>query len=71
MTAQETGLATAKRWILSDDACPICLPLAGKTVALGENFTTIGSGPYSAIPYPPAHPMCRCDMIEIVPGVND
>jgi len=72
ITALESGVATGKRWILSDDACPLCKSLAGKVVALGENFTHDESaGPYSNIPYPPRHPGCRCDLIEVVEGVND
>jgi HK97 family phage portal protein len=72
LTAIQSGVATGKRWILSDDACPLCLPLAGKVVALGENFATLATGgPYAEIPYPPLHPACRCTMIEVVEGVND
>lgn len=62
ITARESGVVKGKTWLLSSDACPLCLPLSGKTVALGENFTTIGTGPYADIPYPPAHPSCRCTL---------
>jgi HK97 family phage portal protein len=71
ITAEESGVAAKKRWILSDDSCPECAPLAGKVVDLGDDFTTRGEGPYSTIPYPPLHPNCRCDMVEVVEGVND
>lgn len=62
ITSKESGVVAGKTWLLSDDACPICLPLSGKTVGLGENFTKIGTGPYAEIPYPPAHPSCRCTL---------
>lgn len=63
LTAQESGVATGKKWLLSDDACPLCLPLSGKSVGLGENFTVDGNGPYAAVPYPPRHPNCRCTLL--------
>jgi HK97 family phage portal protein len=66
ITAQESGVAKAKRWILSSDACEICRPLAGKTVALDEPFMTDGTGPYAAIDSPPRHPLCRCAMGLVV-----
>lgn len=72
IVAKESGIVKGKRWILSDDACPLCLPLSGKVVDLGEPFTTLdGGGPYSVVQYPPLHPSCRCDMVEVVEGVND
>jgi HK97 family phage portal protein len=72
ITAIESGIVKGKRWILSDEACPECLPLRDKVVPLGDNFTTVEGNPaYSDIPYPPLHPHCRCDMIEVVEGVND
>jgi HK97 family phage portal protein len=63
ITASESGVVKGKTWLLSNDACPICKPLSGKTVALGENFTVDGSGPYAEIPYPPRHPNCRCTLL--------
>ncbi len=72
ITAKESGLVSGKKWLLSADACPKCLPLAGKVVPLGESFTTDSSqGSYAEIQYPPRHPGCRCDMTEVIDGVND
>jgi predicted double-glycine peptidase/phage portal protein BeeE len=66
ITALASGVCKNKRWILSDDACPKCLPFAGKVVPLGESFGTGEPGPYSDIPFPPAHPGCRCDCTEVI-----
>lgn len=63
ITARESGVVTGKKWLLSDDACPICKPLNGKVVPLGENFTVDGEGPYSEVAYPPRHPQCRCTVL--------
>ncbi len=71
--AKESGVVQGKRWILSSDACEKCKPMAGKVVGLNEIFTTVdfGNPAYSEIYYPPLHPGCRCDAIEVVEGVND
>lgn len=73
LTAQKTGLASGKRWILSSDACEICKGIYSKNpvVKLGENFAVLNDGPYGAVPYPPAHVLCRCDCVEVIQGVND
>lgn len=68
ITAIKSGVCKNKRWILSDDACPKCLPYAGKIVPLGESFGQGEPGPYSDIKYPPAHPGCRCDCTEVIEG---
>jgi len=62
-----------KRWILSSDACDKCKPMANKTVALDDIFATVdfGNPAYAHIAYPPLHPGCRCDAIEVIEGVND
>ncbi|WP_020469303.1 phage portal protein [Zavarzinella formosa] len=71
ITAKESGVAKAKRWILSSDACPTCKPLAGKTVGLDEPFVVDGLGAYGEINSPPRHPLCRCAMSLVTEGVND
>lgn len=63
ITAQESGVAKGKTWLLSSDACDLCKPLSGKSVELGANFLVDGEGPYSEIPYPPRHPNCRCTIL--------
>lgn len=42
-----------KRWILSDDPCPICEDNADEVIPLGDLFS-------SGDEAPPAHPRCRC-----------
>ncbi len=67
LVAQESGIVKGKRWLLSSDACPECLPLANKEVPLGEVFTTrAGKAAYSEINYPPLHPLCRCTWLEVI-----
>jgi hypothetical protein len=47
------------QWLTSPmDACPVCTPMNGQTVRLGEGFS-IGE--------PPAHPSCRCT-IRLIPN---
>lgn len=56
LAAIESGVVTGKRWLLSSDACPECMPLANKVVGLGEKFF---DSPYpGAGMTPPKHPMC-------------
>lgn len=72
ITAEESGLVQGKKWILSNDACPLCLPMRDKVVPLGQPFTQLeDGGPYSVVMYPPLHPHCRCDMVEVIEGVTD
>lgn len=59
--AQKTGLlgpGAVKEWITTPDErlCPVCQPMDGVQVPLGEPFRT-GNGPLQG---PPAHPRCRC-----------
>ncbi len=69
--AKESGLEIRLKWLVSSDACPICLEIAADNpegVPVGSNFASIGEGPYADIPYPPAHPRCQCSMTEEVVG---
>lgn len=59
--ATEQGLLTgteSKEWITTPDdrLCPVCAPMDGETVALGDRFDVDGE----SIDSPPAHPNCRC-----------
>jgi len=65
--AEQSGVVTGKQWIASTDGCPLCLSLHGTIVPLSGQFPHDPEpGPYSGRPFPPAHPNCRCDMIEVV-----
>jgi SPP1 gp7 family putative phage head morphogenesis protein len=59
--AVEAGLLTGnekKEWITTPDdrLCPVCEPMDGETVGLGEDFDVDGE----RVSTPPAHPNCRC-----------
>jgi len=65
--AEASGVVVGKQWVASTDGCPYCMALNGRQIALRESFVhTPEPGPYSETPFPPAHPNCRCDMIEII-----
>ena len=65
--AEQSGVVMGKQWIASTDGCPLCLELHGTIVALDGQFRhNPMPGPYSETPFPPAHPNCRCDMIEVI-----
>jgi len=71
LAAKESGLQIKFKWLLSQDACPLCQEIAAdndKGVDAGELFAQVGDGPYSDIPYPPAHPRCQCTITEEVVG---
>jgi len=62
-----TGVVSANTWRTAEDelVCPICAPLANKTVALDSNgFTTEEFG--LGLNAPPAHPRCRCWLSPVV-----
>jgi hypothetical protein len=66
---RRSGVVTGWRWLLSGDACPICVAIHARnpTVRIGEPFAIIGKNPlYSHIYHPPAHPRCNCDMVPVL-----
>lgn len=66
LMAEESGIVSGKRWLASSDACELCRGLNGQQVGLHADFAVIGSGPYSRVPYPPAHPHCMCTWVEVI-----
>jgi len=67
--ARQSGIVVGLEWLLSGDACPVCQAIARDVgrVRLGQGFATIGTNPvYRTIRHPPAHPGCRCSLIEIL-----
>lgn len=67
--AIESGVVTGFRWLLSEDACPLCQTVARRcpTVRLGQPFAVIGDNPdYSVIRFPPLHPSCQCTVVEVL-----
>lgn len=71
-SAAESGVVAGMEWLVSGDACPLCLQIAAEVrmVPLGGKFATIGdSDHYKDIRHPPAHPHCMCSMVEVLmPG---
>lgn len=61
-------LGTRKMWVTAkdEDVCPICKPLDGDVVPLGEAFLSTRT-----ILLPTAHPHCRCLVIPVEPTVAD
>ncbi len=67
LAARESGLVRGLRWLASADACPKCLALDGKEVALGEPFAIDPKGGhYAVILHAPRHPRCQCTNVEVL-----
>lgn len=68
LAAQKSGRVKSFRWLLSPDACEICQDIYAnqREVSLGSNFAIRGTGTYSEIKHPPAHPNCMCTVTEVL-----
>jgi HK97 family phage portal protein len=68
--AKRSGIVVGFRWILSQDACPICQRIESQTsdgIGVDERFGEVGDNPeYRDVYHPPAHPNCRCSLEEII-----
>lgn len=67
--ALESGVVAGKEWLISADACELCQKIAAesKQVRLGQAFAVVGNHPeYSTVMHPPAHPNCRCTLIDVL-----
>lgn len=62
---EESGVVSMIEWLTAEDekVCPICAPLDGKRVKIGEAFAP-------GIFYPAAHPLCRCALLPVVDGME-
>lgn len=56
---EASGVVEGKEWIVGDGCCDECQALNGEVVALDEEFSDGSDGP-------PAHPLCRCDVLPVV-----
>lgn len=78
---QNSGVVTAKEWLLSSDPCPLCGAMAQKynRVDLGKPFVPLGGSvtdtqgivhrmDYSSVQGPPVHPNCRCTLGAVFSG---
>lgn len=57
---KRSGVIERHQWSTAVDelVCPICGPVHGKIVAIGESFGMVGTSP-------PAHPRCRCWLVPV------
>ena len=75
----QTGVVTAKEWDASDDSCPFCAEMDGRTIGTGEPYWDKGQemtvefeGRNIRLPMglvvdgPPLHPNCRCALKPVV-----
>lgn len=64
VTAQVFPGEVERVWRTQRDerVCPICGPLDGEVVDMGQDFTSTGGRGFTGI-IPPAHPQCRCVVI--------
>jgi hypothetical protein len=56
----ESGVVSGQEWLVTENSCPICSPLAGKVVGLDEEFA-----PGIRVPGD-SHPGCRCALAPSV-----
>jgi len=57
---KQSGVVEKKEWLISADACDICIDIAaGGAVGINELFK-------GGFDVPPAHPNCRCSIIPVI-----
>jgi len=57
---KQSGVVEKKEWLISADACDICIDIAaGGAVGINELFR-------GGFDVPPAHPNCRCSIIPVI-----
>jgi len=69
MSAVDSDVVTGWKWLLSEDACPLCQTVARRVpaVRLGQPFAVIGNNPaYATIKFPPLHVSCQCSVQEVL-----
>src|SRR5262249_12368470 len=68
LAAKETGIVKGFRWLASSaHYCELCESLNGKVVAMDQPFyVDPKGGPYAVVYHAPAHPHCRCTVLEIL-----
>ena len=69
VSAEQSGVVAGLEWLLSGDACPLCMAQYAKCprVPLGRPFAVIGTNPdFATVRYPPLHPNDQCTVIEIL-----
>jgi hypothetical protein len=67
--AIESGVVSGWEWVTNGDPCDICLEIEAECqfMQLGGTFAIIGNNPtYQKVMFPPAHPLCMCDVVPIL-----
>ena len=66
LAADSTGLVSGFKYLLSTDACPICVEVekSHPKTTMKEARGQIGS--YDSRTFPPVHPSCMCTIEEII-----
>lgn len=68
-TAIASGVVAGWKWLLSEDACPLCKTIARRApfVRLGQPFAITSDDPhYGTVKAPPLHPHCNCTVTEVL-----
>ena len=76
---EQSGVVDKVEWLTTEDerTCEWCVPMDGKTIALGDNFFDKGDKftgqeggkldlSYGSVEFPPLHVNCRCTIVPIV-----
>ncbi len=67
LSAKASGVVHRKEWVVSPDACELCLSMEDKVVGLDEPFwVDPKGGPYAVVQFPPLHPHCFCSWNEVI-----
>lgn len=72
-SAQQSGVVAGFRWLMSEDACPLCRTVARRVpaVRIGQPFAVNGDHPdYSVITHPPLHPGCCLPETPVIAPVR-
>lgn len=59
---------TSKEWMVSqDEVCEACEAIDGEVIPIDDDFTLHLGKKLVAVPCPPGHPNCRCDILPVTP----
>jgi SPP1 gp7 family putative phage head morphogenesis protein len=67
-STEDLDFIAGYKWLLSDDACPLCHNVARlcPVIPKGGTFAENGKNPaYRNIKFPPLHPNCRCTLVTV------
>ena len=67
-STQDLDFVAGYKWVLSDDACPLCHAVARMcpVVPKGGTFAQNGKNEtYKNVKFPPLHPNCKCTLVVV------